>query len=183
MGAVWLLEASPPSDCIIMSLTLEQLNALPAAEYEAAIDFVYEHQPWVAQASTSKRPFASLDDIHRTLKEIVEAASEETKVAILNSDTPLLPVTPEVAAGKPDFKNAGLDRCTEEEAAKLLRLNEEYKAKFGFLFQLAIRGYSLQGILENFESRMNNSGADELRTCLDQLHRVARFRLERLIKQ
>jgi 2-oxo-4-hydroxy-4-carboxy-5-ureidoimidazoline decarboxylase len=44
-----------------------------------------------------------------------------------------------------------------------------------------VRGYDRHGIIANFEARVNNSRADELRTSLDQIYRIARLRLDDLI--
>jgi 2-oxo-4-hydroxy-4-carboxy-5-ureidoimidazoline decarboxylase len=76
---------------------------------------------------------------------------------------------------------AGLAQCTQEEFDKLLALNHAYREKFGFPFILAVRGYDRHGIIANFESRVNNSRADEMRASLDQIYRIARFRLDDLI--
>ena len=43
-----------------MPLTLDQLNAAPAAEALAMLDGLYEHSPWIAQAALAERPFRSL---------------------------------------------------------------------------------------------------------------------------
>ena len=65
--------------------------------------------------------------------------------------------------------------------AKQLALNGAYREKFGFPFILAVRGYDRHGIIANFEARVNNSRADEMRASLDQIYRIARFRLDELI--
>jgi len=41
-------------------LTLDQLNAAPAAQALAWLDGLYEHSPWIAQRALAKRPFVSL---------------------------------------------------------------------------------------------------------------------------
>ena len=68
-----------------------------------------------------------------------------------------------------------------EEFDRLVTLNAAYREKFGFPFILAVRGYDRHGIIANFETRVNNSRADELRASLDQIYRIARFRLDDLI--
>ncbi|MES1163683.1 MAG: 2-oxo-4-hydroxy-4-carboxy-5-ureidoimidazoline decarboxylase, partial [Rhizobacter sp.] len=40
-------------------LTLARLNASSQAEFNAALDGVYEHSPWIAEKAWAKRPFAS----------------------------------------------------------------------------------------------------------------------------
>ena len=40
--------------------SLDQLNALSAADFTAALADIYERSPWVAEAASTKRPFATL---------------------------------------------------------------------------------------------------------------------------
>jgi len=72
---------------------------------------------------------------------------------------------------------AGLDQCTPDEFARFKSLNDVYTAKFGFPFILAVAGYGRHEILEIFERRVGNDVAIEMREALDQVHRIALFRL------
>ena len=76
---------------------------------------------------------------------------------------------------------AGLNQCTPEEFARLQDLNARYNEKFGFPFILAVRGYDRHGIIEAFAKRVENDRDTELRTSLEQIHRIAGFRLHDLI--
>ena len=73
---------------------------------------------------------------------------------------------------------AGLDQCSPEEMARFERLNEAYKAKFGFPFVMAVKGSDRYAILDAFEVRLENTPAEERRTAVEQINRIARFRLE-----
>ncbi len=72
---------------------------------------------------------------------------------------------------------AGLDQCTPEELARFERLNEAYKARFGFPFVMAVKGSDRHAILEAFETRLKNDLAEERRTAIEQINRIAAFRL------
>jgi 2-oxo-4-hydroxy-4-carboxy-5-ureidoimidazoline decarboxylase len=76
---------------------------------------------------------------------------------------------------------AGLDQCSPEEFARLQSLNTRYNEKFGFPFILAVRGYDRHGIIDAFAKRVDNDHATELRASLEQIHRIAGFRLHDLI--
>ena len=41
-------------------LTLPTLNTAPQDEFTAALDGIYEHSPWIAEAAWARRPFATL---------------------------------------------------------------------------------------------------------------------------
>jgi 2-oxo-4-hydroxy-4-carboxy-5-ureidoimidazoline decarboxylase len=167
-----------------MRYTLEQLNTMTADAFTAALSGIFEHSPWVAADAAAKRPFASVEALHRTMSESVETAGEARQLALINAHPEL--------AGKAAVRGelteestreqsgAGLAQCTQEEFDKLQNLNRAYREKFGFPFILAVRGYDRHGIIANFEARVSNSRADELRTSLDQIYRIARFRLDDL---
>ena len=168
-----------------MHYTLDQLNALPAETFVTALSGIFEHSPWVAEAAISQRPFASVDALHATMSGAVEAAGEGPQLALINAHPEL--------AGKAAVRGelteestreqsgAGLNLCTQEEFDRLQALNAAYREKFGFPFILAVRGYDRHGIIANFETRVHHSRADELRESLDQIYRIARFRLDDLI--
>jgi 2-oxo-4-hydroxy-4-carboxy-5-ureidoimidazoline decarboxylase len=76
---------------------------------------------------------------------------------------------------------AGLDLCTQEEFDRLQALNAAYREKFGFPFILAVRGFDRHGIIANFEARLHHNRDVELRESLQQIYRIARFRLDDLL--
>ena len=59
-------------------------------------------------------------------------------------------------------------------------LNDAYKAKFGFPFIKAVRGFSRVQILEEFRRRVANDPQTEFTTALNEIHKIARLRLSDL---
>ncbi|TDV20947.1 2-oxo-4-hydroxy-4-carboxy-5-ureidoimidazoline decarboxylase [Paraburkholderia caballeronis] len=169
----------------VMRHTLEQLNRMSAGAFVAALGGIFEHSPWVAQAAEPQRPFDSIDALHRTMAHAVETAGEARQLALINAHPELAgkaAVRGELTAESTrEQSGAGLDQCTQREFDTLQRLNRAYRERFGFPFILAVRGYDRHGIIANFEARVQNSRADELRASLDQIYRIARFRLDELI--
>jgi 2-oxo-4-hydroxy-4-carboxy-5-ureidoimidazoline decarboxylase len=169
-----------------MQTTLDQLNALPADTFVTVLSGIFEHSPWVAEVAAPQRPFASVDALHKTMSGAVEAAGEEKQLTLINAHPEL--------AGKAAVRGelteestreqsgAGLNLCTQEDFDRLQALNAAYREKFGFPFILAVRGYDRHGIIANFEKRVNHSRAEELRASLEQIYRIARFRLDDLIQ-
>jgi len=166
-------------------ISLSHLNSCAPAEFVAALGGIFEHSPWVAEVAAAQRPYASIDALHQTMSNAVETAGEAKQLALINAHPELAgkaAVRGELTAESTrEQSGAGLGQCTQEEFDKLLRLNAAYREKFGFPFILAVRGYDRHGIIANFEARVNNSRADELRASLDQIYRIARFRLDDLI--
>jgi 2-oxo-4-hydroxy-4-carboxy-5-ureidoimidazoline decarboxylase len=168
-----------------MHYTLDQLNRVSKDAFVAALSGIFEHSPWVAEAAAELRPISGIDELHRKMSRIVETAGEEKQLALINAHPELAgkaAVRGELTAESTrEQSGAGLDQCTQEEFDRLLKLNAAYREKFGFPFILAVRGYDRHGIIANFEARVNNSRADELRASLDQIYRIARFRLDELL--
>ncbi|WP_244813609.1 2-oxo-4-hydroxy-4-carboxy-5-ureidoimidazoline decarboxylase [Caballeronia sp. Lep1P3] len=170
-----------------MQTTLDQLNTMPADAFVTVLGGIFEHSPWVAEIAAARRPFSSIDELHATMSQTVETAGEDKQLALINAHPELAgkaAVRGELTAESTrEQSGAGLNLCTQEEFDKLQSLNRAYREKFGFPFILAVRGYDRHGIIANFEARVNHSRAEELRTSLEQIYRIARFRLDDLIAQ
>ena len=52
-------------------MTFAQLNLLSRDEFVRIVGQVFEHSPWIADATWPRRPFASVEESHRALCEIV----------------------------------------------------------------------------------------------------------------
>ena len=168
-----------------MQYSLEQLNSMPRDAFEAALSGIFEHSPWVPQQAAGARPFASVDALYATMRAIVADSGEARQLALINAHPELAgkaAVRGELTAESTrEQSGAGLAECTQAEFDKLQRLNAAYREKFGFPFILAVRGYDRAGIIANFEARVNNTRADELRASLEQIYRIARFRIDDLV--
>ncbi|WP_206952105.1 2-oxo-4-hydroxy-4-carboxy-5-ureidoimidazoline decarboxylase [Trinickia acidisoli] len=168
-----------------MQYSLEQLNSMPLDAFAAALSGIFEHSPWVAEQAAQARPFATIDTLYATMRDIVAQAGDARQLALINAHPELAgkaAVRGELTAESTrEQSGAGLAQCTQEEFDKLQRLNAAYREKFGFPFILAVRGHDRAGIIGNFEARVNNSRDEELRTSLEQIYRIARFRIDDLV--
>ncbi|MCP1314506.1 2-oxo-4-hydroxy-4-carboxy-5-ureidoimidazoline decarboxylase, partial [Halomonas sp. 707D7] len=55
--------------------------------------------------------------------------------------------------------------------------NDAYREKFGFPFVIAVKGLDRHAILDAFATRLDNAPAIERVTAIEQIVRIARFRL------
>lgn len=74
--------------------------------------------------------------------------------------------------------SAGLDRLTPDELKRFTHLNDSYKARFGFVFILAVKGLGKADILKSFETRLQNDPHTEFDEALRQIERIALLRLK-----
>lgn len=163
-------------------LTIEALNAMSVQEFTAALGSIFEHSPWVASRAALRRPFASAGQLHRAMcAEVAQASAAEQDALILAH--PRLGARGRQRAGLTESSareqsGAGLDACTDEEFAELLRLNELYQARFAFPFILAVRGHTPASILAALTQRLANDPARERATALQQIDRIAGLRID-----
>ena len=160
-------------------------SSLDRAAFVEAYGGIYEHSPWVAE-TVYDAGIGPADDTAAALAgrmgQVVDAAGDDVKLGLLRAHPELagrLAMAGSLTADSTaEQASAGLDRCTPEEFAEFHTLNERYTARFGFPFIVAVRGLSRQDILGAFRSRTGNDRETEFATALQQVHRIARLRLE-----
>ncbi len=169
-----------------LMLTLQQLNAADPAQAARLLDGLYEHSPWIFEAACAQRPFRSLAHLKHSMVQVLDDAGMDAQLALIRAHPELAGKAMVdhslTAASTHEQGAAGLNHCTAAEFARLQHLNDEYKARFGFPFILAVRGergtgLSRQQIIDTFERRLNNPRHFELQECLRNIHRIAELRL------
>jgi len=162
-------------------ITLAELNASSEAEFVRICGPLFEHSPWIAQRTFSRRPFASLDELHAALCATVRAAAADDQVRLIASHPDLVgrlaregALTRESTA---EQSAAGLDRLTDDEIAAFDRYNAVYREKFGFPFVICARENRKDAILDAFPIRCRNDRAVEIETALAEIGKIARLRL------
>jgi 2-oxo-4-hydroxy-4-carboxy-5-ureidoimidazoline decarboxylase len=163
-------------------MTMTDLNLLDQAEFVAAVGWVFEHSPWVAERAFAARPFANLDALYALMTGQVDRATREECLALLQAHPDLGARARLSEASTAEQSGAGLDSLTLTEFDQLQRLNASYRSRFGFPFLLAVKGSTKYDVLRALQARMENSPEDEFREALRQVYRIARFRLEGLIE-
>ena len=166
-------------------MTLDQLNSLSQADFTAALAGIFEHSPWIPEATWPRRPFASVDELHAQMCATLAAADLDAKLALIRAHPELagkLAIRGELTdASLREQAGAGLNQCSPEEFSRLTALNAAYIARFGFPFILAVRGHDRGSIIANMAARVANEREVEIATALAQIERIAGFRLGDLV--
>jgi len=167
------------------AISLQQLNHLSREEFVACLGAIYEHSPWVAERVWPARPFDSLDSLASAMHDAVETAAPAEQLALIRAHPELagrLAVAGKLTAHSHSEQSAaGLNACTPEEFARLQELNAAYQARFAFPFIVAVRGLTRTDIIARLEQRLANEREEEIATCLREIGRIARFRLQDLL--
>jgi len=169
-----------------MTFGLDRLNAMPQAEFRAALGEVFEHSPWVAERAWPRRPFASVDALHAAMVAAVRAAGPEEQLALIRAHPEL--AGREAADGTltadstSEQGRLGFTALTRAELERVARANAAYREKFGFPCIVALRLHATrESVIAEMERRAGNDRAAELAAALDQIGHIARGRLDKLV--
>jgi 2-oxo-4-hydroxy-4-carboxy-5-ureidoimidazoline decarboxylase len=167
------------------TFSLDQLNTAGAADFIAALADIYEHSPWVAEAASAQRPFATLKALHEAMAAAVRNASPEAKLTLVKAHPDLAGKAARAGTLTADSTNeqasAGLDRLSEAEFARFHTLNNAYQNKFGIPFIVCVRRHTKDSILNEFERRLVQNNADAFDTALAEIFRIAALRLDQRV--
>ncbi len=162
-------------------LTLDALNRMSSGDFASAVGDTFELAPWVAESTAARRPFQTVTDLHVAMMGAVRSAPRERQVEFLRGHPDLAGKAARAGAMTDDSKreqaSVGLDSLGEEEFARFHRLNDAYKAKFGFPFIVCVRRHTRDSILAQFERRLGHDQATEFASALQEVFFITRLRI------
>ena len=85
------------------------------------------------------------------------------------------------AESNAEQNSVGLDRLSDAEYEAFERVNNAYRAKFGFPYILCVRRHTRDSILRDFERRLPNDAKAEIQTSIDEICRIAALRVDQLV--
>lgn len=166
-------------------LTLQQLNQMDRSAFVELLGSVFEHSPWVAEGAYNLLPITSVEDLQQKMTSVMNHANEEKQLALIRAHPELAGKEAQSDALTRESKNeqasAGLNHCSTEELAHLRQLNRQYRDRFGFPFIIAVKQLTRHDILEQLQQRLNHSAQDEFNASLQQIIKIASFRLHDLV--
>jgi 2-oxo-4-hydroxy-4-carboxy-5-ureidoimidazoline decarboxylase len=77
--------------------------------------------------------------------------------------------------------SVGLGRLSDAEYQAFERVNNAYRAKFGFPYIVCVRRHTRDSILRDFERRLPNDVATETTASIAEICRIAALRLDQLV--
>ncbi len=160
-----------------MMLTLDDLDTMPAPDFAAALDGVFEDAPWVARQAAAARPFATVAALHAAMLDAVRAAPREQAAAFLRGHPELSGAAALAGtmggASTAEQRALGLDRPADD----LATLNAAYHARFGIPFIVCVRRHTRSSLMEEFRRRLDLDPAAEQATALEEIGHITRLRL------
>ena len=179
---------SPPAliaPAIAGPIDMAPINAMDRTAFVQKFGGIFESSPWVAEKAWEKRPFASLDEMHGAMVAVVKYAAAPMQLALLQSHPDLAGKEAQAgtmtASSVAEQASAGLNALSHDEMVQISDLNATYKKKFGFPFIIAVRMYTKEGILFEFNRRLKNETQTEFANDLQNVYIITRLRLNKLL--
>lgn len=170
-----------------MPLSLAQLNLLDQPEFTRVVGPVFEHSPWIAEATWAARPFAGVADLHAKLCATVRGAAAEQQLALIRAHPDLVGrlalAGGLTAESTSEQASAGLNMLSPDEITLFQQQNAAYKEKFGFPFVICARLNKKQAIIAGFEQRLLNTREQEQQAALEEIYKIADLRLRDLVAE
>ncbi|TFV38050.1 2-oxo-4-hydroxy-4-carboxy-5-ureidoimidazoline decarboxylase [Bradyrhizobium frederickii] len=166
-------------------ISLSNLNGAAKADFVAALANVVEYSPWIAEQLADKRPFAGINQLHTALMAVIQGADPDVQLALIRAHPDLASKTRRAAGLTAESTNeqnsAGLDRLSDAEYAAFERVNNAYRAKFGFPYIVCVRRHTRDSVLRDFEVRLRNIAKTETRRAIEEIGRISALRLDQLV--
>jgi 2-oxo-4-hydroxy-4-carboxy-5-ureidoimidazoline decarboxylase len=169
-------------ECTLGRVALEAVSSLGKAEFVARFGGVFEHSPWVAERAWQRRPFRSVDELHRAMMSAVENATEEEKLALVRAHPELAGSEALTPHSSSEQKRLGFTSLSRQEVEEMSELNRVYRETFGFPCIVALRLHAeRQSVMAQMRGRAANTREVELRNALEQIGHITRGRLEKML--
>ncbi|MEC1750991.1 factor-independent urate hydroxylase [Bacillus mojavensis] len=163
--------------------TIDDLNQMDRQTLTGTLGSIFEHSAWIAEEAAALRPFSSLSDLHQKMSRFVKAADRKTQLELICKHPRLGTKKTMSASSVKEQQNAGLSKLEQQEYEEFLKLNEDYSQNFGFPFILAVKEKTKQEIRQALLTRLKNKPETEFQQALEEIYRIARFRLEDIITE
>lgn len=159
-------------------MTLEELNRLPGYRAEEELLACCGSKAW-ARAMARRRPFASFDRLSQAAVEIWQGLDAADWLEAFRAHPRIGERKPEAAWSSQE--QSGMNRASIAVTSALQEANQEYAARFGFIFIIHASGKTGEEMLENLRSRLENPPERELPLAAGEQSKITLSRLKKLL--
>ncbi len=168
-----------------MQKNLSELNGCSKDDFVAALANIFEYSPWIAEQAAAARPFAGVKVLFAAMKDVVDRAPPEQLMTLIKGHPDLANKTQRAAGltaeSTHEQNSLGLDRLSDAEYEAFERVNSAYRTKFGIPYIVCARRHTKDSVLRDFERRLPNDAATEMKTSVAEICRIAALRLDQLV--
>ena len=164
---------------------IERINRLPVEQARKALFDCCGSIPWADQI-ISQRPFTEDAKLFESADEIWERLDPRERLRAIRHHPP-------IGSKRGSSKQSGTARkwsASEQSAAQtssaetlavLNAANQAYRATFGYVFLICAAGKNGDEILQSLRQRLANDPETELRVAAEEMRKIIRLRLEKLL--
>ena len=168
-------------------MALDQLNRFSQAQAEAEFLKCCGSRRW-ARSLTEARPFTDADALFREADRVWWSLLDEDWLEAFRAHPKIgerkaAAVQSEQARSWSAQEQSGVQDAAKETKAALAAGNQEYQARFGFIFIVCATGKSSVEMLAILNERLQNDPGTELRVAAEEQRKITRLRLEKLLSQ
>lgn len=163
----------------------EVINRLPAPAAREALESCCGSRRWVAEMM-ARRPFASTGGLLTAAAEVWEGLDPSDFLEAFTHH-PRIGERADPRAGTDTGRAWSVEEqaraaAAPDHAATLQALNQEYTARFGYIFIICATGKSASQILAALRARLPHSPEAELPIAAAEQAQITRLRLEKLAR-
>jgi 2-oxo-4-hydroxy-4-carboxy-5-ureidoimidazoline decarboxylase len=162
--------------------TIEELNALDADGFVAALGRLFEGAPRFVRRLAEARPFDSEDELFDAARATAREMPEDERIELLSAH-PRIGADPAAISDLSRREQGGGSPSGGDEAwvgDELTALNEAYESHFGFRFVVFVAGRPRADIIPLIERALHADRDEELRRGLDDVVLIASERMDSL---
>ncbi|PNJ48500.1 putative 2-oxo-4-hydroxy-4-carboxy-5-ureidoimidazoline decarboxylase [Pongo abelii] len=166
-------------------MDIEKFSSMDFGEFVDVFGNVIERCPLIAAAVWSQQPFSDLEDLEKHFFAFIDALPQSGQEGILRCHLDLAGSElqrPLTAKSQREQSGAGLTSLGADERLRLVELNAQYRARFGFPFVLAARFSDRTAVPRELARRLLCPPAQELRTALGEVKKIGSLRLADLLR-
>ena len=162
------------------------MNSLDPDAFVRHFGPVFEHSPWVAERACGRRPFHSVDELHKAMMHVVEQASRTEQLGLIRAHPELAGSEAKegtlTADSSSEQGRLGFTRLTREELDRMGQINRRYRERHGFPCIVALRLHpTRESVVAEMERRAGNERESEIASALSQIGHITRGRLDKML--
>ncbi|HEX3142836.1 MAG TPA: 2-oxo-4-hydroxy-4-carboxy-5-ureidoimidazoline decarboxylase [Pyrinomonadaceae bacterium] len=168
-------------------MTLEHLNQLTAPEAEAEFRKCCGSLAW-ANAMAASRPFENEEELFDKADEISSSLTNDDWLEAFRAHPKIGEKKAATAQTQQEQswssqEQSAMHSASTDTVSRLARGNQDYEAKFGFIFIVCASGKSPDEMLAILNDRLSNNGQTEFKAAAQEQQKITRLRLEKLLSR
>ena len=164
---------------------LQWLNSLPADQAVKELRSCCGSSRWAFEI-VRRRPFTTFEQLLNVANEAWWELEPADWLEAFRSHPKIGQKKTQAAASEQSqqwssTEQSGMREASDETAAELARLNEEYEARFGHIFIVCATGKSSEEMLAILRERLENGPDAELQSAAAEQQKITELRLKKLL--